>query len=181
MAAETRTPLYGLMAEFETGHSLLVAADRARQDGYRIMDAYSPVPVEGLDDALGLRRSWVPLIVLCGGLTGVTFGFLLPYWTMVLAYPINIGGRPLNSWPQWVPIMFECTILFSAFAAFFGMWALNGLPQPYHPVFNVPGFERSNEDRYFLAIEARDPRFDPVATRSFLESMGAYAVSDIPS
>ncbi|MDQ3855155.1 MAG: DUF3341 domain-containing protein, partial [Chloroflexota bacterium] len=108
-------------------------------------------------------------------------GFLLQYWTMVLAYPINIGGRPLNSWPQWVPVMFECTILAASLAAFLGLWAVNGLPMPYHPVFNVPGFERATVDRFFLAIEARDPRFDRQATAQFLESTGANAVSEIPA
>ncbi len=170
---------YGLMAEFPGEHELLVAAQRARAEGYTRMDAFSPVPVEGLSDVLGHRRSRVPLMVLCGGIIGGTTGFLLQYWTMAKAYPLNIGGKPLNSWPQWIPVTFEMTILFASLFAVVGMFLLNGLPLPYHPVFNVNSFARASQDAFFLCIEAKDPRFDPVGTRRFLESLHPIEVSDV--
>lgn len=179
MTIEAARPIYGLMAEFITEHDIMRAALRARAAGFTKMDAYTPLSVTGLDDALGLPPSRVPLLVLCGGLTGVTTAFVLEFWTMAKAYPINVGGRPLNSWPMWVPVMFELTVLFSSFAAMFGMLALNRLPMPYHPVFNAPGFERASVDRFFLCIEATDPLFDRVATRNFLESLEPNEVSDV--
>lgn len=170
-----------MMAEFETEHELLLAGHSAYAEGYRHMDAYSPVPIEGMPEAIGLPRSRVPLLVLCGGLIGVTTGFALQYWVMVIAYPVNIGGRPLASWAYYVPPAFELTILFASFAAVFGMFALNKLPMPYHPVFNVPGFERATVDRFFLCIQSTDPRYNPVDTRHFLESLGPHEVSEVPT
>ena len=174
-----RHPVYGLMAEFEQPVALISAARRAREAGYTRMDAYSPYPVEGLADALGFKRTMVPLIVLIGGVVGCIGGFLLQYWLSGSYYPINVGGRPLNSWPSFIPITFEMTVLVAALSAVLGMLALNGLPQPYHPMFNVPSFALASRDRFFLAIESRDPRFDVEATRAFLESLGAKEVSDV--
>ena len=171
--------MYGVMAEFATPERLLEAARRARAEGYRRMDAYPPMPVEGLTEAIGLGHSRVPLIVLLGGLTGCFGGFFLQWWIAVLDYPINVGGRPLNSWPSFIPVTFELTILLSAFAAILGLFALCRLPWPHHPVFNVPGFERASQDRFFLCIEAQDPRFDPQATRRFLEGLGPQGVMDV--
>ena len=174
-----RHPLYGLMAEFERPDSLIAAARRAREAGYTRMDAYSPYPVEGLADALEFKGTMVPMIVLIGGVIGCIGGFFMQYWLAGSYYPINIGGRPLNSWPAFIPITFELTVLVAALSAVLGMLALNGLPQPYHPVFNVPGFALASRDRFFLAIESRDPKFDAETTRAFLRTLGAKEVSDV--
>jgi hypothetical protein len=173
------TPLYGLMAEFEGPTELLTATRRAYAEGYRRMDAYSPFPVEELSDALGYHHSRLPLIVLIGGLVGCSGGYLLQYWAAGIAYPLNVAGRPLHSWPAFIPVTFECTILVAALSAVLGMLALNGLPMPYHPVFNVPRFALASRNRFFLCIEARDPRFDREATRRFLESCSPREVSDV--
>lgn len=143
------------------------------------MDAYSPYPVEELSEAIGFHRNRLPLLVLIGGIVGCVGGFSLCYWASAIAYPLNIGGRPLNSWPAFIPVTFECTILVAAFAAVFGMLALNGLPQPYHPVFNVERFELASRNHFFLCIEAKDPRFDTEATRAFLLSLGPSEVTDV--
>lgn len=171
--------LYGMMAEFDTPEHLLDAAHRAFAEGFRKMDAYSPFPVEGLAEAIGFRRSRLPLIVLIGGIIGCVGGFYLQYWISVLDYPINVGGRPLNSWPSFIPVTFELTILAAALAAVFGLLALNRLPMPYHPVFNVERFEFASVNRFFLCIETRDPRFDSEKTRSFLEGLGAEGVYEV--
>ncbi len=163
--------LHGLMAEFDDAERLLQAARRAYAEGYRRMDAYTPYPVEGLSDAIGFHRSRVPLIVLIGGLLGCSGGFYMQYWIAAVNYPINVGGRPLNSWPAFIPITFELTILCAAFAAVLGMLGLNRLPMPYHPIFNAPRFELATRDHFFLCIEAQDPRVDPGRTRAFLESL----------
>jgi len=168
---QTKSPIYGVMAEFDSPGDLLVAAQRTYEEGYRRMDAYTPFPVEGLAEAIGSRRTGVPLIVLIGGLIGCLGGYYLQYWIAAIDYPINVGGRPLNSWPAFVPVTFELTILVAAFAAVLGMFALNGLPMPYHPVFNVPEFELATRNRFFLCIEATDPRFDRDGTKRFLESL----------
>ncbi len=174
--------LYGLMAEFSDEEALLGAVQAARRAGYRRMDGYSPYPVEGLAEALDFRRTWVPPITLIGGIVGGTTGYMLQFWAMAIAYPyLNIGGRPPNSWPYFIPITYELTILFASFVALLGMLALNGLPQPYHPVFNVPSFARASQDRFFVAIEAADPQFDPAATREFLEGLAPGRVYDVPS
>jgi Protein of unknown function (DUF3341) len=164
-------PIYGLIAEFETAEQILEATRRAREQGYRRMDAYTPYPVEGLATELGLERTRVPMVVLIGGLVGAVAGYFMQYWAMAIDYPINVGGKPYNSWPAFIPITFELMVLVAAFAAILGMFFLNGLPQPYHPVFNVPRFARASQDRFFLCIEATDPRFDRVHTRTFLEGL----------
>jgi hypothetical protein len=171
--------LYGLMAEFESPTALVEAATKARLAGYRRMDAYSPIPIEELNEALDLRRTRLPLLVLIGGILGGLGGFSLEYWSSVIAYPMNIGDRPLNSWPQFVPVMFETTVLGAALTAFVGMWALNRLPQPYHPVFNVQAFDRASTDRFFLVIEGADPRFERQATWAFLEGLHPVGVSEV--
>ncbi|MEK6320606.1 MAG: DUF3341 domain-containing protein [Acidobacteriota bacterium] len=171
--------IYGLMAEFEEPTSVVVAARRAHEEGYRKMDAYTPFPIEELTEAIGIRHTKLPIIVLIGGILGCLGGFTLCYWVSTVTYPLNIGGRPLNSWPSFIPVTFECTILLAALAAVFGMLALNGLPEPYHPVFNVPSFEQATRNRFFLCIESADPKFDQKTTREFLESLDAREVSDV--
>jgi hypothetical protein len=172
-------PVYGLLAEFDDPDDLVHAARRAHEMGYRRMDAYSPFPVEGLSEAVGFQRNRLPLLVLICGIVGAAAGFSLQYFASAIDYPLNVGGRPFNSWPAFIPITFELTILIAAFGAVFGMLVLNGLPQPYHPVFNVPRFALASRDRFFLCIEATDPQFDRQETRSFLESLGAGAVSEV--
>ena len=171
--------LFGLMAEFDNPTGLVDAANRARLEGYREMDAYSPIPIEELNEALGLRRTRLPRIVLLGGILGGLGGFGLQAWSQILAYPLNVGGRPFHSWPQFIPVTFETTVLGAALSAFVGMWALNRLPMPYHPVFNVPAFARASTDRFFLCIEATDPKFDREATRRFLEGLHPVGVSEV--
>ena len=169
--------IYGLMAEFDDPTSLVTAAERAHREGYRSMDAYSPFPIEELHHALGSKHTRLPLIVLIGGLIGCIGGYALEYWVSVIAYPINIGGKPLHSWPAFIPVTFECTILAAALSCVLGMLALNGLPMPYHAVFNVTRFALASRNRFFLCIEARDRQFDLDATRTFLESLGPREVS----
>lgn len=177
---KTDPSLYGIMAEFDSADKLVAAVSRARAEGYRRIDAYTPYPVEGLADALEFRWTWVPPLVLAGGTIGAISGYLLQYYTSVVAYPLNVGGRPLNSWPMFVPVVFEMTILVAALFAVLGMLALNGLPMPYHPVFNVPRFELASRDRFFLVVHAADAKFDLQATRRFLQTLGAYEVADVP-
>ncbi len=171
--------LYGLLAEFHDPSSLVGAARRATEAGYRQVDAFTPFPVHGLDEALEFRDRRLPLLVLGGGVTGAIVGFALQTWIHVVEYPMNYGGKPFFSWPAFIPVTFELTVLFAAFAAVGGMIALNGLPRPYHPVFNAPRFALASRDRFFLAIEATDPKFDRVATREFLTSLHAYEVVDV--
>jgi hypothetical protein len=175
--AVTTHALYGLIAEFDDPSSLVAATQRAHQQGFRCMDAYSPFPIEELHEALGTHHTRLPLIVLIGGLVGCIGGFLLQYWVSAVAYPLNVGGKPYLSWPAFIPVTFECTILAAALSAVLGMLALNGLPQPYHPVFNVPRFALASRNRFFLCIEARDPRFHVAETRRFLETLGPREVS----
>lgn len=177
MKPSSRPRLYGLMAEFADPTSLVHAAHGARHAGYRHMDGYTPYPIEELHEALDLHDTRLPKLVLAGGIAGCLGGYGLQYWAAVLAYPVNVGGRPLHSWPAFIPITFECTILAAALTAVLGMLALNGLPQPFHPVFNVPRFALASRNRFFLCIEARDPKFDVNATRQFLESLGAREVT----
>lgn len=174
-----RPQVWGLLAEFETPEQLIHAAEATSAAGYRRVDAFTPYPIEEVWEALGHHRSRVPLVVLVGGIAGCLFGFLLQYWVNVIHWPMNIGGRPFNSWPAFIPVTFECTILFAAFAAVLGMLALNGLPMPYHPVFSAERFALASRDRYFLAIESADPQFDPMATRQFLLNLDATEVSDL--
>jgi hypothetical protein len=176
---ESAPTLYGLLAEFDNPTALVVATEKARLAGYRKMDAYSPIPIEELSEALGLERTRLPRLVLLGGILGGLGGYSLEYWTQAIAYPLNIGGRPLHSWPQFIPVTFETTVLGAALTAFIGMWALNKLPMPYHPVFNAPEFARASTDRFFLCIEAADPRFDLEATGTFLKGLHPLGVTEV--
>ena len=171
--------LYGLMAEFDSSADLLDAAQRAYEEGYRRMDAYTPFPVHGLPEALGFHRTRLPLLVLLGGIAGCIGGYSLQYWIAAIDYPLNVGGRPLNSWPAFIPVTFELTVLVAALAAVLGMLALNRLPMPYHPVFNVPEFELASRNRFFLCIEAVDPKFDRGETKHFLESLKPRGVFEV--
>lgn len=177
--SEQRVQLYGVMGEFETPQAILHAAKKAREAGYRHVTAYTPIPVEGLAQAIGFRWTAVPLITLLGGLAGGLSGFAMEYWMSVVSYPLNVGGRPLNSWPAFIPVTFELTILGASLSAVIGMLALNRLPQPYHPVFNVERFARASTDRFFLCIESRDPKFHLAETAKFLEGMSAQHVSEV--
>ena len=179
MKATPRAPLYGLVAEFDSPAGLLTATQKAVAAGYQKLEAYSPFPVEGLDEALGFHRSRVPLITLLGGIFGGVGGFFMQWYSATIHYPINIGGRPLNSWPSFIPVVFELTILGAAICGVLGMLALNGLPMPYHPLFNVEQFKRASRDRFFLCIESRVPKYEPAATRRFLESLNAKGVYDV--
>jgi hypothetical protein len=167
------------MAEFDSPAALVAAAQKVTDAGYTKTDAFSPMPVHGLSDALNFREHIVPKIILAGGITGLLTGYGLQYWTQVIAYPMNIGGRPMLSWVSWIPPMFELTILFSASAAVIGMLALNGLPQPYHPVFNAPRFIRASQDGFFLVIEASDPKFNLEQTRAFLNGLQSRGVVEV--
>ena len=171
--------IYGLMAEFADPTSLVTATERAHREGYRCMDAYSPFPIEELHQALGSKHTRLPLIVLIGGLIGCIGGYTLQYWSSVIAYPLNIGGKPLHSWPAFIPVTFECTILAAALSCVLGMLALNGLPMPYHPVFSVPRFALASRNRFFLCIESKDPKFDLEGTRRFLETLEPREVSTV--
>ena len=178
----TKTPatsVYGLMAEFADPNALLSAARRVREAGYTKFDAFSPFPIHGLGEAIGFKERSVAKIVLTGGIIGLIAGYSLEYWTSVIAYPMNIGGRPLHSWPMFVPPAFETTILCAAISAVVGMLALNGLPQPYHPVFNAPRFSMASQDSFFLVIEADDPKFDAAETRRMLDSLQPREVVDV--
>lgn len=175
------TSNYGLMAEFDNPAELVAAADRTREAGYKKIDAYSPFPVEGLAEAIGFHRDYVPLVTLIGGLIGGSGGFLMQYWMSAISYPTNIGGRPLNSWPAFIVITFEMTILFGAISAVLGMLALNGLPMPYHPVFNVPRFAFASKDRFFLIVFASDKKYEAEGTRKFLEGLNPRSISEVPS
>jgi hypothetical protein len=167
------------MAEFENPTDLVNAARQARAAGYRRLDAYTPFPVEELADALQLGNTRVPLLVLIGGILGLVVGYSMQYYMMVVDYPINIGGRPYHSWPAFIPVTFEMTILVAGIFAVLGMLALNGLPMPYHPVFNVPRFALATKDRFFLCIEATDPLFDREETRRFLERSLPRVVTEV--
>jgi Protein of unknown function (DUF3341) len=171
--------LYGLMAEFEHPHDLVEAARRAREAGYRRLDAYTPYPIEALTEALDIHDRRLPAIVLGGGILGGLTGYALCYWTSVIDYPLMIGGKPFHSAPAFIVPTFEMTILFAAFAAVLGMLGLNGLPMPYHPVFNAPRFAMASRDRFFLCIEAKDPKFDHDATWAFLTKLSPRVVMDV--
>jgi len=175
----TKSSVYGLMAEFEDPNALVAATHRAYFEGYRRMDAYSPYPIEELAEALGDHENRLPLIVLIGGLLGGIGGYALQYWVAAIAYPVNVGGRPFHSWPAFIPITFECTILAASLAAVLGMLALNGLPQPYHPLFSVPNFAHATRDGFFLVIESSDPLFDRVRTHEFLQILQAKTIVEV--
>lgn len=175
-----RPLIYGLLAEFDNVDALVRAARSAREAGYRRMDAYTPFPVEEVTEALGYTYTVLPLLVLLGGLAGCLGGFGMQYYAMVWSYPLNVGGRELNSWPAFIPVTFELTILSAALVAVLGMLALNGLPQPYHPLFHIPRFALATRDRFFLCIEAADAKYDPQQTRAFLESLGPTECTEVP-
>lgn len=174
-----KTPVYGLMAEFGSPTDLVNAARAAREKGYRKLDAYSPFPIEELTHVLGLHKNRLPLIVLLGGIAGGLTGYLLQYYITVWEFPINVGGRPLHSWPAYIIITFELTILFAALSAVLGLLGLCGLPSPYHPVFNVPRFDRATRNSFFLCIEGDDPLFDRRATSEFLETLQPKEVAEV--
>lgn len=176
---EHRSLLHGVMGEFETPEQLLAASRQARDAGYKHIDAYTPFPIEGLAPAIGFRWTFVPLITLIGGVLGGLTGFGLQYWCSAITYPINIGGRSLNSWPAFIPVTFELTVLGASIFSVVGMLALNKLPQPYHPVFNVERFARASTDRFFLVIESRDPKFNLAETSKFLQSVHALHVTEV--
>jgi hypothetical protein len=175
----TAPPIYGLLAEFESPTALVEAATRAREAGYRQMDAYSPFPIEELTEALGVRETRLPLLILIGGLIGGLGGFFMQWYSAAVDYPLDVGGRPQNSWPMFIPVTFEMTVLFAGLTAVFGLLALNGLPMPYHPVFNVPRFALATRDRFFLCVEATDPLFDRAGTKAFLQGLHPREVSEV--
>lgn len=175
----TAPPLYGIMAEFDNPSDLVAAARRTYEKGYRRINGYSPYPIEELGEAIGFTSTSLPLIVLIGGILGGLGGFFMQYWMEVIDYPLNVGGKPYNSWPAFIPITFETTVLCAAFAAVLGMLALNKLPQPYHPVFNAPNFALATRDRFFLVIEANDPLFKHDEATQFMNTLGAREVIDV--
>ena len=168
--------LYGLMAEFRTADELLHAVRKAREDGYRRVEAYSPFPVEGLAEATGMKRNWVPPIVLAGGLAGGIGGYFMQWYSAVISYPINSGGKPLHSWPEFIPVTFETTVLVAALAGVAGMLLLNGLPKLYHPVFNVPQFDLASRNRFFLCVRSGEE-----SVRRFLEELQPLGVWEVPA
>jgi Alternative complex III, ActD subunit len=178
--AHTLPPaIYGLLAEFDSPRQLVEAAKRTYAAGYRKIDAFSPYPVEEAWEAIGHHDRRLSAIVLGGGIAGLLTGWALEEWVSAIAYPLNIAGKPLNSWPQFIPVMFELTILFAALSAVIGMIVLNGLPQPYHPAFNVERFSRASRDKFFLIVESEDPKFDRAATADFLKGLNASEVSEV--
>lgn len=172
--------IFGVLARFPDPETLILATKKATQTGYRNLDAYAPFPVEGLSEALKLKPSKIPLAVLAGGIIGGVLGYFMQFFASVIHLPLNIGGRPLHSWPAFIPITFELTILIAAFSGVIALFIATGFPQPYHPVFNVEDFQKhGSQDGFYLGIEARDPKYDPVSTRKFLENLGATLVSEI--
>ncbi|HTP67845.1 MAG TPA: DUF3341 domain-containing protein [Dongiaceae bacterium] len=177
--SEHHTYLHGVMGEFDTPEQLIAAAKKTREAGYKHVEAYTPFPIEGLSEHIGFHSTAVPYITLFGGVTGALTGFGLQYWCSAISYPLNIGGRPLNSWPAFIPVTFELTVLFSAIFAVVGMIALNKLPQPHHPVFNVERFSHASTDKFFLVIEARDPKFQLAESARFLQELNAKHVTEV--
>jgi Protein of unknown function (DUF3341) len=172
--------IYGVIAEFHDAQELLDAANKTREAGFTSFDAFSPFPIHGLAEAIGFKHTKLSAVVLVMGILGGLGGFFMCWFANVIDYPLNIGGKPLNSWPAWIPITFECAVLLAAFGAVFGMLALNGLPMPYHPVFNVQRFEQASRDRFFLVIQARDPKFELNQVRDFLDALNPREVTDVP-
>lgn len=179
MTSDQPSNLYGILAEFPDADALVEGARQVHEAGFKWFESYSPFPVHGLTDAMGFRTTKVPLIVLIGGIIGCLAGFGFQYWVCVIEYPLNIGGRPLNSWPAFMPVTFETTVLTAALFAVLGMLALNGLPRPHHPLFAIPQFSRATKDGFFLCIQARDKKFDVKATRAFLEGLDVKEVIDV--
>lgn len=174
-----RPAIYGILAEFTSPTDLVLAIRKCRDHGYRVMDAYTPFPIEEVAHELHIHDRTLPRLVLLGGIVGLVAGFGLAYWTSVIDYPINVGGRPLNSWPSFLPVTFEVTVLLAALTTVLGMLALNGLPMPYHPVFNAPRFRLASRDRFFLCVEATDPLFDRDQTARFLTGLEPESVSEV--
>lgn len=172
--------LFGILAEFADPESLVAAASQVQGAGYRRFEAYSPLPIEGLAEAVGFHRTRLPLVVLIGGILGGSGGYLLQWWASTIAYPLNVGGRPLHSWPAFLPVTFETTVLAAALAGVLGMLALNGLPRPHHPLFAIPRFAHASRDAFFLCILASDRQFDPPAVREFLQSLRPVEITDVP-
>jgi hypothetical protein len=178
---KVRPAVYGLMAEFDNPTAAVAAARSVYEQGYRKIDAFSPYPVEELSEAVGVHQTYMSHLVLAGGLIGGTLGYLMQFYLHTIYYPLNVGGKPFHSWPAFIPVTFECTVLGAALFAVFGMFALNGLPEPYHPVFNTPNFALATRDRFFLVIEAKDPKFKYEETRRFMETLNAREVTDVES
>jgi hypothetical protein len=176
-----QTAVYGLMAEFLRPDDLIEATQHAFDRGYRMMEAYTPFPVDGLAEALGFHRNRIPAVVFIGGLTGGVCAFFMQWFSAVVHYPIDVGGRPFNSWPAFIPITFEVTVLAAAFSAVLGMFYFNGLPRPHHPVFNVPSFALASRNRFFLCLQARDPLFDVDSAWKFLEEHRPKTISVVPA
>jgi hypothetical protein len=180
MSADTnKGPLYGLLAEFESPSLLMQAVEKVRDAGFTKWDVHTPFPVHGMDDAMGIRGTQLPFLVLASGLTGLILATLMQWWMNAVDYPFMISGKPLFGLPANIPVIFELTVLFSAFAAFFGMWALNNMPKLYHPLFTNQRFRRATQDRFFIVIEAADPRFQLEKTREFLTSLGGTVVEEV--
>jgi hypothetical protein len=175
----TLPPIYGVVAEFDSAQKLVDATAAAKHAGYNDFEAYSPFPIEAISEIIGFKTK-LPAIVLAGGITGGLAGFGMCFFANAIHYPLIIGGKPLNAWPAWIPITFELTVLFAAFSAVIGMFALNGFPQPYHPLFNVQRFELATREKFFLCIESKDPKFDAANTRAFLQTLHASEVTDVP-
>ncbi len=175
------SPSYGLMAEFDSAQELVVAAHKAHEAGYQKLDAYSPFPIEGLAEAIGFHKNRVALVVLIGGIVGGLSAYALQYWVAAITYPTNVGGRPYHSWPSFIIVTFELTILFAGVSSAVGMIALNGLPMPYHPVFNVPEFAQASENKFFLVVFSSDPNYDAARTRSFLAGLSPRMIAEVPS
>jgi len=176
-----RDPIYGLLAEFDSAQALVDAAKKTHEAGYKKIDAYSPFPIEGLAEEIGMHFDEIPLTVLIGGIVGGCTGYLMQYWMSAVDYPLNIGGKPPHSWPAFIIITFEMTILFAGISAVLGMLAFNGLPMPYHPVFNVPRFAFASKDRFFLIVFSTDKKYSAVETRRFLETTDPRSISEVPS
>lgn len=172
--------LYGLMAEFDSATELVDAARAVREAGYTKTDAFSPFPIHDIDEALGIKRSILPVLVFFGGITGLMLGISLQVFVHYIDYPMNVGGRPYLSWPSFVPPAYELTILLAGFTAVFGMLFLNGLPRPYHPVFNIDRFALASREKFFLLVEAADPKYDHGETKAFMESLKPQEVFDVP-
>ena len=175
------SPSYGMMAEFDSAEELMAAAHKTHDAGYQKLDAYSPFPIEGLAEAIGFHKNRVSLVVLIGGMIGGISALALQYWVAVITYPTNVGGRPYFSWPSFIIITFELTILFGGLSAVIGMLGLNGLPMPYHPVFNVPAFAKATENKFFLVVFSSDPNYDAARTKAFLASLSPRMVAEVPS
>jgi hypothetical protein len=172
---------YGLMAEFDRSESMLAALRYLREQGYVAVEGYAPFPVEGLDEAVGFTRNRVPLLALCGGIVGGVGGFFMQWYSAVISYPFNVGGRPTNSWPAFIPVTFEMTVLCAALAGFFGLWILNGLPRLRHPVFNAPHFQLATRNRFFVCVRSDDPKYALEPLRLAFDRFAPTSVHEVPA